>query len=43
LVIATDRAKPFHHQSAFIRFRPYGSEGKLDGRNPLAEEWMATA
>ena len=41
--IAADRAKPFHHQSAFIRFRPYGSEGKLDGRNPLAESWMATA
>ena len=34
--IATDRAKPFHHQSAFIRFRPYASDGSLDGRNPLA-------
>ncbi len=41
--IAADKAKPFHHQSAFIRFRPYGSEGNLDGRNPLAETWMATA
>ena len=41
--IAADKAKGFHHESAFIRFRPYGSEGKLDGRNPLAEEWMATA
>jgi hypothetical protein len=39
--IATDRAKGFHHQSAFIRFRPYRSEGKLDGRNPLPESWMA--
>jgi hypothetical protein len=36
--IATDRARPFHHQSAFIRFRPYGSEGHLDGRNPLARD-----
>ena len=41
--IAVDHAHPFHHQSAFIRFRPYGSEGKLDGRNPLAERWMASA
>ena len=41
--IAADKAKPFHHQSAFIRFRPYGSEGKLDGRNPLAETWMTPA
>jgi hypothetical protein len=40
--IAADRAKPFHQQSAFIRFRPYDSEGKLDGRNPLAESWTAT-
>jgi hypothetical protein len=40
--IAADRAKPFHHRSAFIRFRPYDSEGKLDGRNPLAESWTAT-
>ena len=38
--IATDEAKPFHHQSAFIRFRPYDSHGRLDGRNPLAEKWM---
>lgn len=34
--ITADRAKPFHHQSAFIRFRPYASEGRLDGRNPLS-------
>lgn len=34
--IAADRAKPFHHQSAFIRFRPLGVAGSLDGRNPLA-------
>ena len=38
--IAADRAKPFHHQEAFIRFRPYGSTGSLAGRNALAETWM---
>jgi hypothetical protein len=41
--ITADRAKPFHHQSAFIRFRPYESRGHLAGRNPLAETWMAPA
>jgi hypothetical protein len=41
--IAAGRAKEFHHQSAFIRFRPYGSEGHLDGKNPLPESWMSTA
>jgi len=40
--IAADRARPFHHRSAFVRFRPYASEGRLDGRNPLAETWLAT-
>lgn len=39
--ITSDRTKPFHHQSAFIRFRPYGSHGSLAGRNPLSETWMA--
>ena len=34
--IAADRTKPFHHQSAFIRFRPYDMHGRLGGRNPLA-------
>jgi hypothetical protein len=38
--IAAHGLKPFHHQSAFIRFRPYGSKGSLDGRNPLTETWM---
>ncbi|MDQ1520985.1 MAG: hypothetical protein QOI55_2058 [Actinomycetota bacterium] len=33
--IAADRRKPFHHQSAFVRFRPYDSGGSLAGRNPL--------
>jgi hypothetical protein len=33
--IAADRAKPFHHRSAFVRFRPYRVEGHLEGSNPL--------
>jgi hypothetical protein len=28
--------KPFHRQSAFVRFRPLASSGNWDGRNPLA-------
>ena len=31
-----DRARPFHHESAFIRFRPYASLGSWDGVDPLA-------
>jgi hypothetical protein len=34
--VRVDRAKPFHHESAFIRFRPYASQGLWDGRDPLA-------
>jgi hypothetical protein len=41
--IGADRAKPFHHRSAFIRFRPYGSEGSLGGKNALSEHWLSTA
>jgi hypothetical protein len=39
--IAAHGKKPFHHESAFIRFRPYSSEGHLEGKNPLAEAWMS--
>lgn len=35
--IRVDRAKPFHRESAFVRFRPYASQGAWDGRDPLAE------
>jgi hypothetical protein len=41
--IAEDQAKAFHHQSAFIRFRPYASEGRLDGKNPLPGDWLPAA
>jgi hypothetical protein len=39
--IAAGTAKPFHHQQAFVRFRPYRTEGCLAGSNPLAESWMS--
>ena len=29
-------ARPFHHESAFLRFRPYRAEGSWDGREPLS-------
>jgi len=35
--------RPFHHASAFIRFRPYGAEGEWDGENPLAKTLPAPA
>jgi hypothetical protein len=34
--VRADRARPFHHESAFVRFRPYASEGSWDGGDPLA-------
>ena len=33
--VRADRQRPFHHESAFIRFRPYASRGSWDGRDPL--------
>jgi hypothetical protein len=35
--VRAHRARPFHHESAFIRFRPYGAQGSWDGRDPLAD------
>jgi hypothetical protein len=34
--VRADRERPFHHESAFIRFRPYRSEGEWEDRDPLA-------
>jgi len=39
--IDADAAKPFHHQSAFIRFQPYTVVGSLTGKNPLPEHGLA--
>jgi hypothetical protein len=33
--IHADRERPFHHESAFIRLRPYLSRGRWEGRDPL--------
>jgi hypothetical protein len=40
--IAAHAAKSFHHESAFIRFRPLASAGSLRGRNPLGEHWTSS-
>ncbi len=34
--VHADRARPFHHESAFVRFRPYASRGRWGGSDPLA-------
>jgi hypothetical protein len=34
--VRADRERPYHHESAFIRFRPLSSRGSWDGRDPLA-------
>jgi hypothetical protein len=34
--VRNDRATGFHHESAFIRWRPYRSAGEWKGRDPLA-------
>lgn len=36
-------SRPFHHASAFIRFRPYDAEGEWNGENPLADDQPAPA
>jgi hypothetical protein len=41
--VAAGEEKPFHHRQAFIRFRPYATQGSLGGRNPLAESWLSLA
>jgi hypothetical protein len=35
--VGADRVRPFHHESAFVRFRPYASRGSWGGRDPLEE------
>ena len=35
--IEIDRAKTFHHEKAFIRYRVVASSGSVDGKNPLPE------
>jgi hypothetical protein len=34
--IKANRVTPFHHQDAFVRFRPYASSGTWGGGDPLA-------
>lgn len=41
--MAAHRRQPFHHESAFVRFRPYAARGTWDGRDPLAEATAAPA
>jgi hypothetical protein len=41
--VRADRERPFHHESAFIRFRPYRSEGEWEGRDPLADRTASTS
>jgi hypothetical protein len=41
--VRADREGPFHHESAFIRFRPYRSHGEWEGRDPLAGLVAVTA
>jgi hypothetical protein len=41
--VVAHREKPFHHASVFARFRPYGSAGHWNGRDPLASATLATA
>ena len=36
--IAVDRGRTFHHEKAFIRFRPLAATGSVDGKNPLPHD-----
>jgi hypothetical protein len=40
--VGADRVRPFHHESAFVRFRPYASQGHWGERDPLAGLVAAT-
>lgn len=35
-VVRAHEAEPFHHEAAFLRCRPYGAQGTLDGHEPMA-------
>ncbi len=41
--VRADRARPFQHEQAFVRFRPYASQGSWDGSDPLAALIQASA
>jgi hypothetical protein len=43
MAISQDRARPFHHIEAFIRFRPTQVRGSLPGKNPLDAEQLTIA
>ncbi|MFJ9415349.1 spheroidene monooxygenase [Streptomyces sp. NPDC101227] len=34
--VRAHQARAFHHEAAFLRCRPYGAQGLLDGREPIA-------
>ena len=40
--IEEHKRRAFHHESVFVRFRPYGAVGTWGGRDPLAQALPAT-